>query len=458
MSIRNVAYNGLYKFSGILFPLATVTYVSRILGPEGYGAVAALLAILGFLANLPTLPLGAYSVARLSKRSGSAQDKLSSAFLVLSFALAAIATLVYAFFVLFSDKYFSNQVYLVALICILSSCFSLEWFYQYKGLYGKLLSRTLFIRCLSLASIFIFVHSQEDFEEYAMIMVSMIVLPNMYNLYLFSKTVRFYFSFKFITNILSAHSSNLAKTASIGFFSSLYTLAPIALAGTILSASDFSFVALSERIVRLFISLTASVAIVLLPGQLKKFKVFNEEAKNEIIKTVNIVSFISLGISLGVMLFGNNVVLLIAGSSFSHATEYLLEMAVLIWFMTISSVLIHQYYYAYNRVSQLLKIVILVSAVAVASTLILTQTMGNSGYVIAILLTELLLLILLLTGSTFCFVKSALLKGLGFTAVVACLYYIGIFSANEYLAMFIYSVVFILFLFVFELRSILWRR
>lgn len=458
MSIINIVYNGLYKFSGILFPLATVTYVSRILGPEGYGAVAALLAIIGLLANLPTLPLGAYSVARLSKRSGSAQDKLSSAFLVLSFALAALATLVYVLFVLSSDRYFSNHVYLVALICILSSCFSLEWFYQYKGLYGKLLSRTLIIRCLSLSSIFIFVHSKEDFEEYALIMVSMIVLPNIYNLYLFSKTVRFHFSYKFVKNILSSHSSNLAKTASIGFFSSLYTLAPIALAGAILSASDFSFVALSERIVRLFVSLTASVAIVLLPGQLKKFKVFNKDAKNEIIKTINVVSFISLGISLGVMLFGDNVILLIAGASFSHATEYLLEMAVLIWFMTISSVLIHQYYYAYNSVSKLLKIVVLVAAVAVGSTLVLTHTMGNSGYVIAFLLTELLLLILLLAGSSFGFVKSALLKGGGFTAIIACFYNIGIFSANEYIAMFIYSVVFILFLFVFELKSILWRR
>lgn len=458
MSIKNIAYNGLYKFSGILFPLATVTYVSRILGPDGYGAVAAFLAVIGFLANLPSLPLGAYSVARLSKRENKAQDKLSSAFLVLSFLLAFIVAGIYLCFLIFSERYFSNSVYFIALLCVLSSCFSLEWFYQYKGLYGKLLFRTLAIRFLSLASIFVFVHSQEDFEQYAIIMVLMIALPNVYNLYLFSKTVRFYFSLNFMKKVLCVHSKNLAENASIGFFSSMYTLAPIAIAGVILSASDFSFVALSERIVRLFVSLTASVAIVLLPGQLKKYKVFNDEACQGIIKTIDLVSFISLSLGLGVMLFGEYIVLIIAGESFSSAAEYLSEMAILIWFMTISSVLIHQYYYAYNGVSKLLKIAIVVSAFSILATICLTSIMGSGGYVLAIIITESLLLTLLLVCSKVSFIYASVMKGAAFSLTVFLLYHSGVFSSNEYFSIFIYFIVFIVFLFVFELKSSLWRK
>jgi len=62
----SIFYHGMYKLSAILFPLLTVTYATRTLGPDFFGYAVGLLAIAGFFINFPTLPFGAFAVSTLS--------------------------------------------------------------------------------------------------------------------------------------------------------------------------------------------------------------------------------------------------------------------------------------------------------------------------------------------------------------------------------------------------------
>lgn len=428
--VKNILFNGLYKSTAILVPLLTVTYATRVLGPENYGYAVGFLALIAFFFNLPSLPFGAFAVSELSRLEGDKKNKVTDVFLGLGFILSLFCCIAFMF-VLYMFTGYSN-VYVISLAFVTISCasLSLEWYYQYKGEFKRLFIRTIIIRLLALLLIFTLVITPEDYIVYTLVLLLMLLVPNMYNLYFYSSKEGINFKQIFCLSEIKSYIPSLTRNAMIGFTISIYTLLPIAIASIYLTGEQFSYISLPDRIIKLIISLTASFSIVLLPKQVELFKSSKEDAKRYIIKVINITIVLSVLFMFIVFSFADYFVLILAGKSFAESGDFLRGLSPLLLLMPLNSILIYQFYYAKNESKKLLKITLLTAIVSVAIIVSFLNLFSVTGYILSVLLIELLLFSLLYVRA-FCLREALSL----FCKIIVCI--LVLFVTNEIFIMFV---------------------
>ncbi len=419
---QNIIFNGLLKVSAILFPLLTVTYATRTLGPENYGYAVGLLAIVGFFVNLPTLPFGAFAVTKLTESTSLKAKQLSNIFLGIGFSISVLSAIFLLFVLVFFSDYKNLVLISIALLTICSSFLSLEWYYQFKGEYKRLFVRTLIIRGLALLAIFVFVTKATNYVEYASILLLMISLPNAYNLYYYLSSNGFTYKDVFPFNKLKKYLPGLIKNASVGFFISVYTLLPIALAAFVLTTKEFSYVSLADRIIRLIVSLTASFSIVLLPTQVKLFRESEALAGVYLNKVIDSTIAVCIFLIFTIILFAKYIVFILAGEKFIESSTYLIYLCPLLLLIPLNSIIIYQYFYAKNKLNALLKITCLVAVLSVLLVYLFTLLYSVNGYILSILIVETILFI------------NLYILALGLRELVLMFVKILICSANLYLA------------------------
>lgn len=428
--VKNIVFNGLYKLSAILFPLLTVTYATRVLGPENYGYAVGLLALCAFFFNFPSLPFGAFAVGELSRIEVNKKDKVADVFLGLGFILSAFSSVLFFLFLYFYTVYENIYVVSLAFFTILSASFSLEWYYQYKGEFRRLFIRTSLIRLFALLLIFTLVILPEDYIVYTVILLLMLLAPNIYNLYFYHSKQGLIFKRIFCLTELKRYLPSLIRNGIIGFLVSIYTLLPIAIAAIYLTGEQFSFIALPDRIIKLIISLTASFSIVLLPKQVELFSSSIEEAKCYLLKVIDITIASSVLFMFIVYSFADYFVVLLAGQGFSDSGSYLRGLSPLLLLMPLNSILIYQFYYAKNELKQLTKITLLTAVFSVGIIILLLNLFSTNGYVLSVLLIEFTLFSCLFVNA-FSLRKTFLLL----CKIVSCI--LAIFFTNELISTFI---------------------
>ena len=74
---RNFIFDLLNNITGLLFPLMTFPYISRILNPEGIGEVAFAQSIISYFVMVAALGIPTYALREVAKLKND-HDKLSS--------------------------------------------------------------------------------------------------------------------------------------------------------------------------------------------------------------------------------------------------------------------------------------------------------------------------------------------------------------------------------------------
>jgi len=302
---------------------------------------------------------------------------------------------VFSIFILFFSDYHDRGLIALAILTVWSACLSLEWYYQYKGQYKRLFIRTFIIRSASLIALFGLVNSPEDYTNYATILLLMLLLPNLYNLYFYRLADQLNLKQMFSLSHIKRYANGLITNSSIGFFVSVYTLIPIAMAAILLSAEAFSYISLSDRIVKLVVSLTASFSIVLLPKQVEMFYDNRQAAEAYLIKLINLTLAICIYMAFLTAINAQLIVTILGGESFFESIKVLVLMAPLLLLMPLNSIITYQYFYATKKLRKLLNIAGVIAGVAVALTYGLIENFGSNGYVLAIITTETLLFVAL---------------------------------------------------------------
>ncbi len=415
MVVKNVIFNGLYKLSAILFPLLTVTYATRVLGPENYGYALGLLALSAFFYNLPSLPFGAFAVSELSRIEDKDKDKVADSFLGLGFGLSIICSFVFMIVLHFFTNYDDVYVLSLAFLTILCSSLSLEWYYQYKGEFQRLFIRTTIIRLVALLMIFTLVILPEDYIIYTLVLLLMLLAPNVYNLYFYVSSQGVNFKSIFCLALIRSYLPSLSRNAIVGLFISIYTLLPISIAAIYLTGEQFSFISLPDRIIKLIISLTASFSIVLLPKQVKLYSSSGDKANLYLQKVFDTTIALSVFIIFIVFFLADYFILLLAGLDFVDSGRFLRNLSPLLLLMPLNSILIYQFYYAQNELNYLLKATLIVAIISMVFIIPFINVFSSDGYVYSVLLIEFTLFSLLYVNA-FSFANLLLLL----TKVVVC--------------------------------------
>ena len=183
---RNFVYNIIKAGINTVFPLIIFPYVNHTLTPEYVGRIDVGSAFVGYFTLLATLGVEVYAVRECSAVRGDRKklEKVSSQILSIN-----ICTMLLSFALMFAVLFmFSRLSSYVTVILILSlntffTIIGTTWLNNAMEDFGFVTVTTLVLQVISLAAIFIFVRSPEDYIKRAVIAVFPVVILNTMNIF-----------------------------------------------------------------------------------------------------------------------------------------------------------------------------------------------------------------------------------------------------------------------------------
>jgi O-antigen/teichoic acid export membrane protein len=339
---KNFIYNFLLTGSNLLFPLLTFPYLSRILGAEGIGICNFIVSYGQNFIIVAALGLPVYGCREIAK-IGDDKVKRSKLFfelliIHLSFTLILLAIYITSV-LLYPDFRNYKSIALIGASLILFNVFSFEWLYTGVNNFKYITIRSITIRALSVAAIFIFVKQKTDFTLYFIILTCTVF---------FTTLVDVISSRPFITRKIHLSLSGILKHTRpiflLGIYmvlTSIYSVLPVTLLGFLSTKAAVGYYYGANRIIRMIISVFAALITVMIP----RLNLMHEE-KGEVEylsmvnKSLSIVIPFGIAATFYVFLFARPIVMLLAGANFINSILVIQIMSPVILFVAFAQVFV----------------------------------------------------------------------------------------------------------------------
>lgn len=376
MQYSNTALN-------IVFPLILFPYMTRTLGPSGYGVIGFYESMMAVVNVLAAFGVTYYGLRLLSKSAiGDADQSNTVLHLLLINALMSLAgMLMFLFYVLHRPVPIgSRNITLLYAYIMLIYMFHADWYFQSQEKYRFLLARTFFLRLFVLISSFLIIRNPGHLVYY------IIISATNYSLLAAStwwKARSILPSWKWDPVLFRRLLTALLPFALMGVLSTLY----IALDTIILARSgrvvDIGYYTVSAKIVRLGLN-------VFIGGSIVFFVRLFRTAVDKDLQTQSLLMMYHLSIPIGALLFffAGPVILSVSGNTYQPAIP-LLKIFSLLWvvvplhdFFNIQVLLVH------HKEKWLVGLYAGAALLSLVLNLVLIQYWFTTGAAIAILITE----------------------------------------------------------------------
>lgn len=349
---RNFVFNLINTLSGLLFPLITFPYASRILLAEGIGKIQFFQSIIGYISLCTALGIPLYAVREIAR---ARDDKaLCSRIAIEILILHSILTLVgycivYILIITVAKIQVDVLLFLLLSTNLFFTAIGALWFYQGIEDFKYITIRALVIRVFSLICLFLFVKDKSDLFTYAAISVIAEVGSNIFNFI----RLRKFIIFKEISfNELNPwrHLRPALKIFALNLITSIYVNLDSVMLGFLKNEMAVGYYSAATRITKSILGVVQSLGAVLLPrfanlvstNQLSEFRALANKAISFILAT-------SLPLVIGLIFMASPLIHLFCGKGFEPSILTLQLMAPIILFIGISGIMGMQVLYALGR-------------------------------------------------------------------------------------------------------------
>ncbi|WP_336732947.1 flippase [Chryseobacterium sp. VD8] len=324
--VRNIASLGIIQIVNYIFPLITVPYVSRIIGPDGYGIINYAMAFIGYFTLLIAYGFDLTATRRISQNSNNKEyinEVVSEVFTsrIILYAVSCILFVISLYFFTPIQKDLSVAVILFT-GCI-STVISPQYIFQ--GLQElEIFAKLNFVKgIINTALVFILIKHSSDY--YWIPLLSTIFLIST-NIFLFLYAIR---KFQIKYRLVSFRKSfKLILDERMIFFStiviSLYTSTNTVVLGFFADNKEVGYYTTSQNFLNIVNSmLMIPISTALYPFIGRAFSVSREHGITLIKKIVPIVFYLTFFASVAVLLFAPFLVRLIYGHQFDNSINVL---------------------------------------------------------------------------------------------------------------------------------------
>lgn len=316
----NAILNTIRTVVGLIFPLITFPYVSRILEPVGLGKINFVNSIISYFSMIAALGINTYGMREAAKIR---DDKISlSKFVkeILSINLLSttIAYVLLAFSLIFIPKFSDYRSLLI--VCSASILFvtlGMDWLYSALEEFSYITIRSILFQIISLVFMFIFVRTKEDYLKYAAIGVFSSVGSNVCNFIHSRKYINFTENYH---KEINRHIKSILTLFVMTIAISIYTALDITMLGFISDDEQVGYYSAATKINKIIISVITATVAVLLP-RLSYYisqhdnKQFDQLAE----KALKVILTFSLPSVVGLSLLARPVILLLCGINYENA-------------------------------------------------------------------------------------------------------------------------------------------
>ena len=386
---KNAALNMVKTIMGLIFPLITFPYASRILQPSGLGKVNFAHSIISYFSMIAALGINTYAVREAAKlrEDKAALTKFVKEILTINMTSTVIAYLLLSFTILFVPYFSEYRVLLV--VCsgtILFTTLGMDWLYTALEEFSYITIRSILFQFLSLILLFVFVHTQEDYLKYASISVISSVGSNICN---FIHARKYISITEKIKKTLCHHLKPIFTLFAMSVAVSIYTALDTTMLGFIAGDEQVGFYTAATKINKIVLAVITAASAVLLPRLSYYISQHeNEQFFNLSAKALNLIILLSLPCAVGLNLVARPVILLLSGVSYESAIPVMQIMNPIIVAISLSGLIGIQIFMPLGKEKLTLVSVILGAVINFTLNLILIPKHGALGAGVATICAE----------------------------------------------------------------------
>jgi O-antigen/teichoic acid export membrane protein len=319
---KNFFYNSILAISQVLFPLITFPYVARILNPEGIGILTFVDSIGKYFILVAALGIPIYGIREIAKvkNSKGKLNQLFSELFLIHLVTTIVVTILYLLLIFSIEKLVAYKLFFIVIIpSILSNVFLIEWYFQGIEKFKYITTRTLIVRFLSTALIFIFINDSDDLLKYFIIVTILPLLNAVINFGFALKEISLNFVFNYKLTI-KKHAKPLFFIFISMSFITVYSLLDTIILGFLSDNKSVGIYATAVKFSKIPIVFIGASSMVLVPRLSELSEVGNDfEFKKLIEKSIKYIYFISVPLLFITIGLSENIIIAFVGSDYNES-------------------------------------------------------------------------------------------------------------------------------------------
>lgn len=300
--------------------MITAPYIARVLEPNGVGLFNFASTYAGYFALFAVLGVPTYGIRETSKNREdlNATTSLVSELITISVVSTLIASSLFLLSLFLIPQLTENRtLFVLAGIVIYFAPIRIDWYYSGLERFGYITTRALIIKSISIVAMFLFVKSKNDLLIYMLIYALGTVGGDLWNLFVLIKEgIKPRLKFKGLKKHISPLFILFASTIAI----SIYTILDTLMLGFMTSYEEVGYYNSATHISKAVLVIVTSISAVAIPRIALYAKEHNIGAVNSLIsKSVSIVSFLAIPLTVGIICISPVFVPLFFGEAFKGA-------------------------------------------------------------------------------------------------------------------------------------------
>lgn len=389
---RNFAYSFILTASGYIFPLLTYPYISRVLGVSGIGICDFVDSIINYFILISMMGITACGIREIAAHKDDCQQRsrLFSSIIALNAVSTAIAmsVLLIAMYTVPMLAQYRRLLY-IGVLKLIANVFLVEWFYTGMENFAYITKRSIIVKLVYVAFVFIFIRKPEDYHVYYILTVGAIVLNAICNIIYSRKFVSFEFN-----NV--AVKPLLATFFAIGLYkiiTSVYTTLNVTWLGIATDTDQVGYYTSATRLYTIIISTFTAFTSVMLPRLSALHAEGNEkEFWDKIHMSVEALICFSCPLTIFSMIFAPNILHFLLGDGFEGSYLPFRIIAPLIFIIGYEQILVMQILIPCKHDKVVLRNSVIGASIAILANLLIVKIYGATGSAIVWLTSELAVL------------------------------------------------------------------
>lgn len=389
----NLFMNTIVTILGVIFPLITFPYISRVLGPMGTGAVSYAASLASYFSMLAMLGVNTYGIKACAEIRND-RNLLSKVVQEIMFILMGSTIISYIlFFIIVKfeiiDVEYKNIIYIYS-VGIILQVIGIEWLYKALEQYTYIAIRSLIIKIISIFLMFILIKKKSDYPMYAVMNVFADGGAQLINFIVSFKYIKYR---KFGDYNLGRHLSPLLIFFLTNVVHLVYTNLDIIMLEHIKGIYEVGIYNMALRIENILLSIVTALGVVVLPKislavkerRMEDFKLLNNKAVNYTM----VISLFFIGI---VEIMAPEIVYILGGDEYKDAILVLRILLVVLFAAGVANISGLQTLIPLGKEQQFLISVIWGAIVDFVLNIFLIKHLGNRATAFSTVMAEIVVL------------------------------------------------------------------
>ena len=389
---KNSFFYTIKTLLGIIFPIITFPYASRILLPDGIGKINFVNSIIDYFVLFAGLGIAAYSIRESAKVKNDKIlfSKFATEIIVINFFTTLISLGLLAITLIFSEKLAAYRTLLILGSCkIIFETFGLEWLYKAQEEFGYIAKRTFVFQIISIIFLFLFVRSPADINFYMIFTVLSSSGANLCNI-IYSRKF-FKFSLKYDLAI-KKHLKPIFILFASAVATSVFTILDTTMLGIMKGDTEVGYYAAATKISKMLVLTLSAVTGVLLP-RLSYFVETDEKKYFDLLqKGANILQAVSIPVTAGLIVLAEPITYLFCGKNYEPSILCMQILAPTIFIILFNSFFSDLVFLSHKKDSYIMYPVLLGSVINFLLNLFLIPRYSILGAAVASIIAELSIL------------------------------------------------------------------